>query len=742
MAELKTSTLFVSNLPQEITTSEIEDVFSHNGPIKRCFIVKQKGSDKGRGFGYVTFSLHEDAKKTVNEGVSYKGRKLVVKFADKKQKSPKAKEEVTKSDPLITAEVKIEKRHKKQLFKKKKHRLIVRNLSFQAGVKDIKTYFETKGKVMDINIPTSANGKKRGFCFVQFENIASASKALKELNGSEIKGRRIAVDWAVSKEKFANVHDNGGEIEDEGDSNSEIEDSKIEPQKSEVKSIGEKKQTPPRKRKILNAEDSDSAITSGEDDDRDVNKEVEGKRSKAPKFKKRAVAEFDNESVDSSLGDDEDEENEDELSERDSESEESEHESDSDDDSGDGSPKKKMKQVDVGKKEINDVEEGKTVFVRNIPYETDEEVLEECFEQWGDVKYVMLVIDKVSLHPKGTAFVKFNTTDAANTCVEDSAKKPVLIGGRTLSVLLAMKSSDVAKVTKKQEEKQKDGGRNLWLARIGAVRQGTQEANTLSPADLAKRMKIEAVKRQKLKNPSIFVSPTRLCVHNIPVSCDNKKLKGIFLKSAGDKEAQINECRIMCDMARVNAKGVPKSKGYAFVNFTQHKHALKVLNNINNNPEIFGEKKKLIVEFSLENRMALAAKEKRMERIQVKQAMLKGENKRAMYTKVKLQKQLEKKDKEEPLKAPQKGTMAMPSHSGPKIRHKKRQPPQGKKAKKVKKQTNQFKEPIKEKQMKMPGKKSGMKPDAFDSLVAKYKSKLTPTAGQSHNLKKSSKWFQ
>ena len=47
----------------------------------------------------------------------------------------------------------------------------------------------------------------------------------------------------------------------------------------------------------------------------------------------------------------------------------------------------------------------------------------------------------------------------------------------------------------------------------------------------------------------------------------------------------------MRDLDRVNAKGVGKSRGYAFVNFLDHQHALQALRNTNNNPEIFSDKK-------------------------------------------------------------------------------------------------------------------------------------------------------
>ena len=48
--------------------------------------------------------------------------------------------------------------------------------------------------------------------------------------------------------------------------------------------------------------------------------------------------------------------------------------------------------------------------------------------------------------------------------------------------------------------------------------------------------------KEKLKNPNIFVSPTRLCVRNIPFAVDDKRLKQAFLKAAGGgKDVRISE---------------------------------------------------------------------------------------------------------------------------------------------------------------------------------------------------------
>jgi len=41
--ETQSKTLFVRNLPYSATNKQLEDLFSDIGPIKRCFVVKDKG---------------------------------------------------------------------------------------------------------------------------------------------------------------------------------------------------------------------------------------------------------------------------------------------------------------------------------------------------------------------------------------------------------------------------------------------------------------------------------------------------------------------------------------------------------------------------------------------------------------------------------------------------------------------------------------------------------------------------
>jgi RNA recognition motif-containing protein len=67
---LSSTTLFVRNLPFVYDNKELEKVFSEVGPVKRCFVVKDKGTlprkwsnggiQKGRKLFYIIFCTESE----------------------------------------------------------------------------------------------------------------------------------------------------------------------------------------------------------------------------------------------------------------------------------------------------------------------------------------------------------------------------------------------------------------------------------------------------------------------------------------------------------------------------------------------------------------------------------------------------------------------------------------------------------------------------------------------------------
>ena len=59
------------------------------------------------------------------------------------------------------------------------------------------------------------------------------------------------------------------------------------------------------------------------------------------------------------------------------------------------------------------------IYVGNLHYKVDEEVLKEIFEEYGEVASVKIVTDSVTRRSKGFAFVTMNNEEEAKRAVEE-----------------------------------------------------------------------------------------------------------------------------------------------------------------------------------------------------------------------------------------------------------------------------------------------------------------------------------
>lgn len=82
------STVFVSSLPYNATSTDLVTHFSFIGPIRHGFVATDRETGKSKGVGYVTYAMKEDAERALEElnGSAFgaKGRKIRVSMADRK----------------------------------------------------------------------------------------------------------------------------------------------------------------------------------------------------------------------------------------------------------------------------------------------------------------------------------------------------------------------------------------------------------------------------------------------------------------------------------------------------------------------------------------------------------------------------------------------------------------------------------------------------------------------------------
>ena len=83
--------LYVGNLSFKASEDEINTLFSAHGTITDVFIVKDKFTDRSKGFAFVTMDTPESAQSAIEQlnDFEFLGRNLVVNEARPKEERPR-----------------------------------------------------------------------------------------------------------------------------------------------------------------------------------------------------------------------------------------------------------------------------------------------------------------------------------------------------------------------------------------------------------------------------------------------------------------------------------------------------------------------------------------------------------------------------------------------------------------------------------------------------------------------------
>jgi cold-inducible RNA-binding protein len=83
-----------------------------------------------------------------------------------------------------------------------KKKLFVGGLPWSMSSSSLTDLFSQFGEIVDaVIISDRATGRSKGFGFITFANEADAEKAQKEMDGKDIEGRNIAVNFAKPREE-------------------------------------------------------------------------------------------------------------------------------------------------------------------------------------------------------------------------------------------------------------------------------------------------------------------------------------------------------------------------------------------------------------------------------------------------------------------------------------------------------------------------------------------------------------
>uniref|UniRef100_A0A8C1KVN8 Probable RNA-binding protein 19 n=1 Tax=Cyprinus carpio TaxID=7962 RepID=A0A8C1KVN8_CYPCA len=178
------STLFIKNLNFNTSEETLRETFSKCGVVKSCTISKKSdkaGKLSSMGYGFVRYKTPEAAQKAM--------RQLQHCKVDEHQLELK----ISEREP---------KRKKQTARKQTTSKILVRNIPFQATVKELRELFCTFGELKTVRLPKKGiGGAHRGFGFIDFLTKQDAKKAFTALcHSTHLYGRRLVLEWADAEE--------------------------------------------------------------------------------------------------------------------------------------------------------------------------------------------------------------------------------------------------------------------------------------------------------------------------------------------------------------------------------------------------------------------------------------------------------------------------------------------------------------------------------------------------------------
>ena len=206
--------LFIRGLAPSTTTEDLVSHFSEAFPIKHGVVVTDPQTGECKGYGFVTFADADDAAQATTkfQRSELLGRRIKLDIAEPRRRDVDDTLPVevaaavgkNKSKPAPEAIAAKERRKEELMSRKtaqKPPKLIVRNLPWSIRTEqDLEKLFMNCGKIKQAVLPTRERSLLRGFGFVTLRARKNAENAIERMNGKEIDGRTIAVDWAVDKD--------------------------------------------------------------------------------------------------------------------------------------------------------------------------------------------------------------------------------------------------------------------------------------------------------------------------------------------------------------------------------------------------------------------------------------------------------------------------------------------------------------------------------------------------------------
>lgn len=179
--------LFLGNISQECSEDHLREAFGAYGEIIDCFLPQDENGGN-KGIAFLSFSSVDEATaaKDALDGTEVAGENIRIDFAEVKKRASKGG---SSKEPSL--------------------KLFIGNISDDCTEEHLREAFGAQGEITDCYIPQD-NGMNKGIAFLSFSSVEEAIAAKDALDGTEIAGDNIRLDFAEVRERPGGGGGGGG----------------------------------------------------------------------------------------------------------------------------------------------------------------------------------------------------------------------------------------------------------------------------------------------------------------------------------------------------------------------------------------------------------------------------------------------------------------------------------------------------------------------------------------------------
>ncbi|QKX57521.1 uncharacterized protein TRUGW13939_04635 [Talaromyces rugulosus] len=185
--------LFAGNLSWNVDEDWLRREFEEFGELAGVRIMTERETGRSRGFGYVEYVEASSAKAAyeAKKDSEIDGRTINLDYA-------KPRDATQQSAPRDKAQTRA--RSYGDQTSPESSTLFIGNLSFNTNEDVVRETFQEQGTILGIRLPTDAeSGRPKGFGYIEFSSVDEARQAMTDLNGADVGGRAIRLDYSTPR---------------------------------------------------------------------------------------------------------------------------------------------------------------------------------------------------------------------------------------------------------------------------------------------------------------------------------------------------------------------------------------------------------------------------------------------------------------------------------------------------------------------------------------------------------------